>query len=144
MWTCYGCYAISGITYRKICAENGLEVPGLKWTRPKVIENDQAEIPDNQPDIVVVDKQEKNAVVVDVAILSDGNIRKKKHERLLRAERGAVEDVGSKGISGASCDGSTWGYNPQTGKVAPADSRIWDLCAEEHSPRNSLDTAQAW
>ena len=36
----------------------------------------------NQPEIVVVDKQEKKAVMVDVAITSDSNIRKKEHEKL--------------------------------------------------------------
>ena len=35
-----------------------------------------------QPDIVVVDKQEKRAVVVDVAISS--KIRKKEHEKIKR------------------------------------------------------------
>uniref|UniRef100_A0A672HX89 C-type lectin domain-containing protein n=1 Tax=Salarias fasciatus TaxID=181472 RepID=A0A672HX89_SALFA len=35
----------------------------------------------NQPDIVV-DKQQKTAVVIDVAIPSDGNIRKKEHEKV--------------------------------------------------------------
>ena len=34
----------------------------------------------NQPDIVVVDKWEKTAVMVNVAISSDSNIRRKKHE----------------------------------------------------------------
>lgn len=36
----------------------------------------------NQPDIVVVDKLQGKAVVVDIAIPSDGNIRKKEHEKL--------------------------------------------------------------
>lgn len=36
----------------------------------------------NQPNIVVVDKQQKTAVVVDVAIPSDSNIKKKEHEKL--------------------------------------------------------------
>ncbi|CAI5667744.1 unnamed protein product [Oreochromis niloticus] len=36
----------------------------------------------NQPDIVVVDKQEKTAVVIDVAVPNDSNIRKKEHEKL--------------------------------------------------------------
>uniref|UniRef100_A0A096M1X3 Uncharacterized protein n=1 Tax=Poecilia formosa TaxID=48698 RepID=A0A096M1X3_POEFO len=36
----------------------------------------------NQPDIVVVDKEQRKAVVVDVAIPSDHNIRKKEHEKL--------------------------------------------------------------
>ena len=36
----------------------------------------------NQPDIVVVDKEQKTVTVVDVAIPSDSNIRKKEHEKL--------------------------------------------------------------
>ncbi|KAK7886230.1 hypothetical protein WMY93_025851 [Mugilogobius chulae] len=36
----------------------------------------------NQPDIVVVDKEQRRAVVVDVVIPSDGNIRRKEHEKL--------------------------------------------------------------
>ena len=36
----------------------------------------------NQPDIVVVDKHQRTAVVVDVTITSNSNIRKKEHEKL--------------------------------------------------------------
>lgn len=35
-----------------------------------------------QLDIVVVEMQKKRAVVIDVTILSDSNIRKKEHEKL--------------------------------------------------------------
>ena len=36
---------VTGIVYRKYCAEYGLDVPGLKWvTYPKLIENDDAKI----------------------------------------------------------------------------------------------------
>ena len=35
----------------------------------------------NQPDIVVVDKLQKKAVLTDVAIPSDSNIKKKEHEK---------------------------------------------------------------
>ena len=35
-----------------------------------------------QPDVVVVDKHQETAVVIDVAILSDSNINKKEHEKL--------------------------------------------------------------
>ena len=34
------------------------------------------------PDIVVVDKQKKEAMVIAIAVLSDINIRKKKYEKL--------------------------------------------------------------
>ena len=36
----------------------------------------------NQPDIVVVDKERKRAVVIDVAIPADANIRKKEHKKV--------------------------------------------------------------
>uniref|UniRef100_A0A3P9HPM2 Gypsy retrotransposon integrase-like protein 1 n=1 Tax=Oryzias latipes TaxID=8090 RepID=A0A3P9HPM2_ORYLA len=36
----------------------------------------------NQPDIVAVDKEQRKDVVVDVAVPSEGNIRKKEHENL--------------------------------------------------------------
>ncbi|XP_054913489.1 uncharacterized protein LOC129377515 [Poeciliopsis prolifica] len=86
---------VAGIVYRNICAEYGLETPRSKWeTPPKVVENARAKIlwdfqiqtdkmvMANQPDIVVVDKHQRKAVVVDVAIPSDCNIRKKEHEKL--------------------------------------------------------------
>lgn len=34
-----------------------------------------------KPEIVVVDKRQRKGVVVDVAIPSDGNIKKKEHEK---------------------------------------------------------------
>ncbi|XP_051931065.1 uncharacterized protein LOC127607055 [Hippocampus zosterae] len=86
---------VAGIVYRNICAEYGLETPRSKWeTPPKVVENDRAKIlwdfqiqtdkmvMANQPDIVIIDKGQRKAVVVDIAVPSDGNIRKKEHEKL--------------------------------------------------------------
>ena len=86
---------VAGIVYRNICAEYNLEVPRSKWEMPpRVMENDRAKIlwdfqiqtdkmvVANQPDIVVVDKQKKTAVVIDVAVPNDSNIRKKEHEKL--------------------------------------------------------------
>ncbi len=86
---------VAVIVYRNICHEYGLEVPRSKWkTPPKVVENDRAKIlwdfkiqtdklvMANQPDIVLIDKQQKKALVIDVAIPSDSNIRKKEHEKL--------------------------------------------------------------
>ena len=77
------------------CTKYGLEVQDQSGqTPPKVIEKDQEKIlwdfqiktdkilVANQLDIVVVDKQEKKAVVVGVAISSDSNIRKEEHEKL--------------------------------------------------------------
>lgn len=36
----------------------------------------------NQPNIAAVDKQRKKAVVIDVAIPNDSNIRKEEHKKL--------------------------------------------------------------
>ena len=36
----------------------------------------------NQPDIASIGKQQKKAVVLDVEIQNDSNIRKKEHEKL--------------------------------------------------------------
>lgn len=47
----------------------------------------------NQPDIVVMDKVDKSAVVIDVAVHKDSNIRKKECEKVERL-------WGSKGNSG--------------------------------------------
>ena len=43
---------------------------------------DQKDDMANQPNTVVVDKKDTKAVVVDVRILSDSNIRKKEHKKL--------------------------------------------------------------
>ncbi|KAF7648062.1 hypothetical protein LDENG_00162600 [Lucifuga dentata] len=84
----------SGIVYRNICAVYGLEVPKSKWeTPPKVVENSRAKVLwdfkfqtdkqllANQPDMVVVDKEQKRAIVIDVAVPADSNISKKEHEK---------------------------------------------------------------
>ncbi|TWW59309.1 hypothetical protein D4764_06G0008390 [Takifugu flavidus] len=66
---------VAGIVYRNICTEYGLEVPGTRWeTPPKVVENEQAKI--------LWDFHRKTVVVIDVAIPSDSNIRKKEHKKL--------------------------------------------------------------
>lgn len=41
----------------------------------------------NEPEIVVVDKQRKTAVVIDIVVLSNGNIRKKEHVKLEKCQR---------------------------------------------------------
>ncbi|KAK1798039.1 hypothetical protein P4O66_000539 [Electrophorus voltai] len=86
---------MAGIVYRNICAKYGLEVPRSNCDiPPKVVENYcvkilwdfqiQADkmVMANQLDIVFVDKQQKSAVVIDVSIPSDCNIRKKEHKKL--------------------------------------------------------------
>ncbi|XP_078017068.1 uncharacterized protein LOC144458442 [Epinephelus lanceolatus] len=86
---------VPGIVYRNICTQYRLKVPKSQWdTPPKVDENNRAEIlwdfsfqTDKQllanlPDIVVVDKYQERAVVVDVAIPANSNISKKEHEKV--------------------------------------------------------------
>ncbi|KAF7655094.1 hypothetical protein LDENG_00060930, partial [Lucifuga dentata] len=86
---------VAGIVYRNVCAEYRLEVPKSKWeTPPKVVENGRAKVLwdfkfqtdkqllANQPDMVVVDKEQKRAVVIDVAVPADSNIRKKEHQKI--------------------------------------------------------------
>lgn len=41
----------------------------------------------NKPDIVVVDKERRMAVVIDVAIMSDSNTKKKEHKKLEKYQR---------------------------------------------------------
>ena len=77
----------------------------------------------NQPDIVV-DKHERTAVVVDVAIPSNRNIRKKEHKKLRNRAEGILEKMWSVNASSdASSDRGTGNCNPQAGLVAPADTR---------------------
>ena len=89
----------TGTVYRNIGDEYCLEVPGSKWaTLPNVIENDQAKslwdfqiqtdnmMMANQPDILVVDKRDKKAGVVDVTIPRDSDIRKRNMKSLRNTE----------------------------------------------------------
>ena len=46
----------------------------------------------NQPDIVIVDKQKKEAVVIDIAVPRDSNIKNKEHEKLEKYQ-GLKEDL---------------------------------------------------
>lgn len=79
---------VGGMVYRNICTEYWLEVLWSEWkTTPRVVENDHAMIlwgvqiqidklpMANQPDIVLIDKKQKRAVVI--MIPSDSDIRKK-------------------------------------------------------------------
>ena len=73
----------------------------------------------NQPYIVVVKKLQKNEVVINVAISSDSNIKKKKHKHLKkiqRAERGRRKEVESEGSNCASVNQSIWGCDTQTAR----------------------------
>ncbi len=51
----------------------------------------------NQSDIVALDKQQKKAIVINIAILSKSNIRKKE---IPRAEKRARKDMEGGGNSG--------------------------------------------
>ena len=72
-----------------------MKVHKSRWdVPPKVVESNRAKILCelrfqteklllvNQLDIVVVDREQKRAVGIDVAIPADSNIRKIKHERI--------------------------------------------------------------
>ena len=85
-------HQVASIVYRNICAKYGLEVPGSAplmgidkiWA--KILWDFQIQTDKmmgaNQQDIVMVNKSDLQAVGVDVAIPSDGNIRKKEHKKL--------------------------------------------------------------
>ncbi|CAK6950273.1 uncharacterized protein LOC127616771 [Scomber scombrus] len=88
-------FGLDKCVYRNICNEYGLEVLRSEWkTPPKVAEKNRAKIlwdfpihtgklvMANQPDILLMDKQQKKAVVIDVVIPSDNSIRKKEQEKL--------------------------------------------------------------
>lgn len=65
----------------------------------------------NPLDIMVVDKQEEETAVVDVAIPIDNNIRKKEHGKFKKYQgrKRCWKDVRSKAITGTCCDRSTRG-----------------------------------
>lgn len=62
-----------------------------------MVENNRAKIQTamqllvNQLHIMVVDKEQKRAVVIAVVILVDGNTRKKKHKKRINWPKGQLE-----------------------------------------------------
>ena len=75
----------------------------------------------NQPDIVVVDKVQRKAVVVDIAIRSDNNIHRKddeKEEKYQGLKEKHGESMEGEGIDVACGHRSTRDSNLQTGEVA--------------------------
>ncbi|XP_067943066.1 guanylate-binding protein 4-like [Watersipora subatra] len=85
---------LHGVVYGSPCDEYGLNKPQHWWEAPgKVNENDRAKILwdfyiqtdkhvlANQPDIVVVDKENKRATVIDIAVPNDYNIASKEKEK---------------------------------------------------------------
>lgn len=124
------------IVYRKICVGYAFEVPRSKWDTPaRVVENDQPKIPwdfqiqtnklvmANQPDIVMADKQagsRKTAVVIDVGIPKDSNIRNKEYEQLEKypGQREELEKIWKMKVRVVP-----QGSDPQTQRVATAYPR---------------------
>ncbi len=100
----------------------------------------------NQPDIVVVDKEQRKAVVVDIAIPSDCNIRKKEHEKLEKYQ-GLREELEKawrvKATVVPVVIGALGAVTPKL-QEATADPRknIRYLSPEKCSSRNSKDTVQ--
>lgn len=66
----------------------GLDHPKTRWKIPlKIVENNKAknlwdliwtnkQVLANQPGILVIDKNQKSALVINITISSDGNVRK--------------------------------------------------------------------
>lgn len=86
---------VAGIVYTNICIDRGSEVPqSERKTPPKVGENGQAKIlwdfqiqadklvMADKPDIALIDNQQRRAVVIDIMILSNSNVRKKENRKL--------------------------------------------------------------
>ena len=86
---------VAGMVHRNICKEYELETPASRWEVPqRVVENKRAKILwdfpvqtdkhviANRPDIVIIDKEKKTAMIIDVAVPSDCNIKKKEHEKI--------------------------------------------------------------
>lgn len=82
---------------------NGLDPLKTKWKIPwKIVENNKAEnnnnilwdlfnqtdkLLANQPDIAIVNKNRKSALVLDISISSDRDFRKKEYEKLDKCRR---------------------------------------------------------
>lgn len=86
---------VANIIYRQICETYDLETPKNWWETPnKAIENSKAKILwdfyiqtdkqvlANQPDIVIIDKDKKQATIIDIAIPNDYNIQDKEKEKV--------------------------------------------------------------
>ena len=86
---------VAGLVYRNLCAQYGIRQPEKWWEMPdKVNENDRAKILwdfyirtdkhvlANKPDIVVIDKAQKTASIIDIAVPNDSNIASKEKEKV--------------------------------------------------------------
>ena len=85
------------IVYRAMCRRFELPIPSNWWEYPeKVVENDQAKIiwdfqiqtdtmvGANQPDIVLINKPERKALIIDIAVPADTNLRDKELEKITK------------------------------------------------------------
>lgn len=81
--------------------------------------------------------------MIDIAIPSDSNIKKKEYKKLKKYQvlRKYLDKMGE-GNSGSHSNRSTLGSYPQTGRAAPEHPRsdTRDICSEESSFRDSKDT----
>jgi hypothetical protein len=86
---------VASIVYKAICSEYNIELPTDWKAEPhKVVENQRAKIlwdfhiqtdrmvQHNQPDIVLIDKDAKTGIIIDIAVPIDGNIRDKELEKM--------------------------------------------------------------
>lgn len=77
----------------------------------------------NQPDITIENKDQKTAMVINIAVSIDSNIRKKEFEKTEEApgpEGGSGDNVESKGQSFLVVVSA---HGPVTSKLASIDSR---------------------
>lgn len=89
----------------------------LRCSRLKFLENLIHQVTGKQPDIVVVDKPQRKAVVMDLMSVSDCNNRKKEHEKPEKYQ-GLKKTTEFEGLNGASAHRGTWCCDPpQTGKM---------------------------
>ena len=92
----------------------------------------------NKLGIVVINKLQGKAVVIDVTSSRDSNIKKKEH-KILKKYQGLKEEVGKMWeVKAAVVPVVNECCDSQTGRVAPTDSgnTVRDLCPEEKSSRN--------
>jgi len=95
---------LAAIVYRAICSKYGLEHSRKpKDTPEKVVQNDRVKLlwdfhiqtdirlKHNQPDIVLVDRQDKTCLIIDIAVPRDENIREKEQEKVSKYEPLRIE-----------------------------------------------------
>jgi hypothetical protein len=86
---------VASIVYRAVCSAYDVETPRDWQALPeKVVQNNRAKVlwdfhiqtdimvQHNQPDIVLVDKNKKTALIIDIAVPRDENIKEKEQEKI--------------------------------------------------------------